>query len=932
MAEEQPESSALDPEVEGFGEKRDLKEMSPMPDPSEIPEVQEEPKPKKLDWEALIAAAEEDFDLLESPVDAAAKALKTMPETIATCGEEAISRLLPLIQDMISLADSLDIHCDTSDLYKALIKDTKYESQSPGLKDKLVTYILENVERVRDNVAAAAWLETLLDIIDCISVDAVTELIVPLAISQAAPTKRIQRRVISARLLEKLCAIIPAEFIRKDLAPCAKMLCQDPNATVRTAIAQRLSVIAQSLNNSTDCVSLLLPCLIELCKDDDPGVREAILNTIAVCLPYFTKESRKTVVIPLLRKCTEQALILRDISLSVVAKQLGPWLFALKEILSPQEQRWFLDTFCRIVNLAAPESDKSIQNLALNCRRMCAYNFPCFAMIYGGDSFNDKLLPILEKFTADSDEEVRCTVAAGFHEIVLLKPDEPALLNVFIELVKSGAVEVVQHLVKNLNKMLPIFYAIARKEQEKKPPKVTKVLLDRMIVSCNRLVRNTGNWRAHEAYLINLASLKSLVTPNDLLLTFVPVLKQEVLTARALPCRIAAAVTMLHFMREFPLARNRHVIIDFFTKIVAKHESCHRRRILLDIVPMLLQHFSRSFFKQHFLEAVLKLNDDPVSNIRLQLCRMMPRIKMSLLFPEDEKALLSLEKSVRNLLTSESSSQNDRQLLQLYACELSRAETLDNPKSDSVKLSEEQKLWTEIDAVSSQETVPAIIEEPESPHAQKSSLRKGVVHKKKVGNLVVAEGTPNTQLSIAQEKSNGISLLKPPMVNGYFSSSSESDSKPPAWKTNRIESKARIAVVRPQPQIIITQRSPSPMPPRPEETKGSKLPLSSNPVPVSPIEQLQLPDRLVSSFGVPLPSFQVGFLDLLSALIPLEPALLDQLQGSELLSLGLLPDVQVDELKLLKPLQLLFWTDDVALYECPPSAIRPDESSKFECH
>ena len=270
--------------------------------------------------------------------------------------------------------------------------------------------------------------------------------------------------------LRELKNLIGPFSIRKDLAPCAKMLCQDPNATVRTAIAQRLSVIAQSLNNSTDCVSLLLPCLIELCKDDDPGVREAILNTIAVCLPYFTKESRKTVVIPLLRKCTEQALILRDISLSVVAKQLGPWLFALKDILSPQEQKWFLDTFCRIVNLVAPESDKSVQTLALNCRRMCAYNFPCFAMIYSGDSFNEKLLPILEKFTADSDEEIRCTVAAGFHEIVLLKPDEPALLNVFIELVKSGAVEVVQHLVKNLNKMLPVFYATARKEQEKKPP------------------------------------------------------------------------------------------------------------------------------------------------------------------------------------------------------------------------------------------------------------------------------------------------------------------------------------------------------------------------------------------------------------------------------------------------------------------------------
>ena len=78
----------------------------------------------------------------------------------------------------------------------------------------------------------------------------------------------------------------------------------------------------------------------------------------------------------MLRKCTEQALILRDTSLAVVAKQLGPWVYALKEILSPQETRWFLDTYCRIVNFTAPETDKCLQVLALTCRRQCAYNFP----------------------------------------------------------------------------------------------------------------------------------------------------------------------------------------------------------------------------------------------------------------------------------------------------------------------------------------------------------------------------------------------------------------------------------------------------------------------------------------------------------------------------------------------------------------------------
>ena len=91
-------------------------------------------------------------------------------------------------------------------------------------------------------------------------------------------------------------------------------------------------------------------------------------------------------------------------------------------------------------------------------------------MLYSGDLFNDRLLPILEKFCADSDEEIRCTIAAGFHEILLIRPDEPSLLQIFTELIRSGAVEVVQYLVKNLNKALPVLYEMVKREQERRSP------------------------------------------------------------------------------------------------------------------------------------------------------------------------------------------------------------------------------------------------------------------------------------------------------------------------------------------------------------------------------------------------------------------------------------------------------------------------------
>jgi hypothetical protein len=114
----------------------------------------------------------------------------------------------------------------------------------------------------------------------------------------------------------------------------------------------------------------------------------------------------------------------------------------------------------------------------------------CIVAVFGNEKemFSDKLMPILERFCRDPDEEVRSTVASGFHEILAHRKncpavsappqktptastttpaaagtsaaaaEQPQLLNPFVELLSSGSGEVVQHLTGNLQKILPILY------------------------------------------------------------------------------------------------------------------------------------------------------------------------------------------------------------------------------------------------------------------------------------------------------------------------------------------------------------------------------------------------------------------------------------------------------------------------------------------
>ncbi|TMS35600.1 hypothetical protein L596_002968 [Steinernema carpocapsae] len=776
-------------------------------------------KSNAIDWNSLFASVEDPelADIMRSAIDSAINILttgkevqklsviRTLTELLDSDGAECIEKVIPLIQTVLKEeATNLDLHCEAAVVFKSIITDKRYTDKFVGLTDKLLNYILLNLENQKEHISAAAWLETLVEIADHIPVQAVTELIVPLAVSQADPGKRVQRRVIATKLVEKLCTIISPQEVRKELAPCAQMLCQDPNPTVRTSIAQRLSIIAQSLNNSTDCVSLLLPCLIELCKDDDAGVREAILNTIAICLPYFTKESRKTVVVPLLRKCTEQALFLKDDSLGVVARQLGPWLDSLQDVLSDQERKWFLDTYCRMIGLSMNQSmteslTDSRNVTVLISRRMCAYNFPCFVQKYGDAHFTERLLPILEKFASDSDDEVRSAIAAGFHEIVALRPDEPTLIPPFIELIRGGASEVVDRITGSLHKILPALYKCANSQSN--APKINRSQLDRIVIGCNRLIRGTGSWRSHESYLNNISCIRHLVPSHDLFVSFLPMLKQEVLTSRALPCRIAAANTLFLMMREHPMSKSRQTVIDFFCNTVAKHESCQRRRLLLDVVPRILDIFSLEFFKEHILQHVLDMANDKVSNIRLQLCRTLPIIKEFLVLPGDEQTLLDLEKLVRQLLAKEESL-NSRQLIQTYACEFSRTETVHRVSpSNKVKLEEEKKLWTDVE--------PVVAEPPKKEEA----------------------GT----------KESSAPASKPP--NGSRIPESSGSKPPSMWRTSRT-AKPKTAVVRPQPQIVVTQRSPSPMPKATaSDDRKSRLPMATN----SPLSARYKPSNSITT-------------------------------------------------------------------------------------
>jgi serine/threonine-protein phosphatase 4 regulatory subunit 4 len=68
---------------------------------------------------------------------------------------------------------------------------------------------------------------------------------------------------------------------------------------------------------------------------------------------------------------------------------------------------------------------------------------------------------------------------------------------------------------------------------------------------------------------------------------------------------------------------------------------------------MVLELYSRVFFKDYFYDSVLELVCDQVPNVRLKLCPLLPRLKMLIKLPADRNRLQLLEQGVRKILVNE---------------------------------------------------------------------------------------------------------------------------------------------------------------------------------------------------------------------------------------------------------------------------------------
>ncbi|XP_013395913.1 serine/threonine-protein phosphatase 4 regulatory subunit 4-like [Lingula anatina] len=420
--------------------------------------------------------------------------------------------------------------------------------------------------------------------------------------------------------------------------------------------------------------SAILPELVELANDEESYVRLAGIETVVNILSLLDDETCNATIIPLVCKFCQQSLQNEDPTLPVVAKLIGKLCHGLSVNLTEDQKQWFLDFYRKLSRVGLSEKTKTPregeplnspakvpviasifpdEDRAVECRKNAAFNFPAMVVMTGARQFKTELYPTFSSLCNDPHLAVKKTIAHSFHEVVkLLGSSVHCVQGELISLLKDESIEILRGLVPHITETLDYMVKAGGSA-------ITEAKMNAMsdvipaLLACETVLSGSNDWRLHAQIMESFSCLPKVFTSDQIYFKFIPLLFKKLQTVRPLPVRHAAARTILILIRNNRKMEHRQELICRLVDEYCHGKSCYKRSLFIDICKMAMELYSKSFFKEYFFEFVLEHATDPVPNIRLRLCSVLPRLKTILRLPADRNLLQQLESCVRKLLINE---------------------------------------------------------------------------------------------------------------------------------------------------------------------------------------------------------------------------------------------------------------------------------------
>ncbi|XP_053331653.1 serine/threonine-protein phosphatase 4 regulatory subunit 4 isoform X2 [Spea bombifrons] len=580
-----------------------------------------------------------------------------LPVLIRQSPADTLRRVLPKVREVLHVA-GVEMQLTAAYSFLTILQEESVSIHSYCLS--FLQIILQNLEH-RDPGVSNAWLDTLLCVIEVLPKETIRHEILNPLVSKAQLSQTLQSRLVSCRILGKVANKFEAHIVKRDILPLVKSLCQDVEYEVRSCMCRQLEFIAQGIGTELT-KSVVLPELVELARDEGSSVRLAAFETLVNLLVMFDHDDRSQVVLPLVKSFCEKSFKADEPVLASLSLHLGKLCHGLQGIFSQEQQIWFLDFYKKLCRLGLHQenghNDNQIQNMELekkylSVRKNCAYNFPAMILFVGAKSFHIELYTTFFCLCHDPDMPVRYTVAAGFYEVCKLLGSNVYLIHKeLMALLQDDSLEVIDALLDNLPETLELMANGGENSGLENKLLIVPDLVP-ALTSAEQRVANSLKWRSHEKLIQKYSCLPHIISSDQIYYRFLHRMFTVILTNSVLPVQKAAARTLCIFLRYNRKQEQRNEVIQNLVEQLCQGKSYWNRLRFLDVCEDIIELFSKSFFCKYFFLSVLELTSDPVANVRMKVCYMLPKLKSTLKLPADKHLLQQMELCVRKLLCQE---------------------------------------------------------------------------------------------------------------------------------------------------------------------------------------------------------------------------------------------------------------------------------------
>ncbi|XP_027725931.1 serine/threonine-protein phosphatase 4 regulatory subunit 4 isoform X1 [Vombatus ursinus] len=572
---------------------------------------------------------------------------------------ETLRRVLPKVREVLHIA-GVEMQLTAAASFLTILQEESVSIQT--YSHSFLHIILQHVEH-RDAGVSNAWLETLLSVIESLPKETLRHEILNPLVSKAQLSQTLQSRLVSCKLLGKLANKFEAHIIKREILPLVKSLCQDVEYEVRSCMCRQLDVIAQGIGTELT-KSVVLPELIELARDESNSVRLAAFETLVNLLEMFDADDRSQTILPLVKSFCEKSFKADETILLSLSLHLGKLCHGLYGILTPDQHLRFLEFYKKLCTLGLqqenghndnqiPPSNQEQEKRYASVRKNCAYNFPAMIVFVDPKNFHMELYSTFFCLCHDPEVPVRHTIAICFYEVSkLLSSGVYLIYKELIALLQDESLEVLDALVDHLPETLELLTTGGESSvQENKLLAVPDLIP--ALTAAEQRAAGSLKWRTHEKILQKYACLPHIISSDQIYYRFLHRMFTIIITNNVLPVQKAASRTLCIFLRYNRKQEQRHEIIQKLIEQLGQGKSYWYRLRFLDTCEFIIELFSKSFFCKYFFLPALELTHDPVANVRMKLCYLLPKVKSTLKIPADKHLLQQLELCVRKLLCQE---------------------------------------------------------------------------------------------------------------------------------------------------------------------------------------------------------------------------------------------------------------------------------------